>query len=253
MPWKDTLVPRQKFCSLRRTCAENDRPLRGAAHFQTRPHPGAQPLQLQPQRRRSHIALLGMTKEMLICIRRITKCLLILLLVLTSLRVESCHASWPKLLAMRPLNRAAENISVMSLQSLQTGPLNRPTTEAYRALRPQVPMPGTWISKAWIELGDVDKSHPRGRPRSALLDVRHCFGPYTGSENQGGQCLTLREPKSLNSMCAHVPRPVRHSQLLEARSQATTCTQPQACLKHPPASLRSCHIRCRAAGPLQDT
>ena len=96
MPWKDTLIPRQEFCSLRRTCAENDRPLRGAAHFQTRPHPGAQPLQLQPQRRRSHIALLGMTKEMLICIRRITKCLLILLLVLTSLCVTSCHASWAK-------------------------------------------------------------------------------------------------------------------------------------------------------------
>ena len=233
MPWKDTLIPRQKFCSLRRTCAENDRPLRGAARFQNRPRPGAQPLQLQPQRRRSHTVLLGMTKEMLICIRRITKCLLILQLVLTSLSVESCHASWPKRLAMRPPNRAAESISVMSLQSLQTGLLNRPTTEAYRALRLQVLMPGTWISKAWIESGDVDRSHPRGRPRSALLDVRRCFGPCAGSANQGGQCLTLREPQSLNSLCAHVPRPVRHSQLLEARSQATTRTQPQACLNHP--------------------
>ena len=94
-------------------------------------------------------------------------------------------------------------------------------------------MPGTWISKAWIESGDVDRSHPRGRPRSALLDVRRCFGPCTGSANQGGQCLTLREPQSLNSLCAHVPRPVRHSQLLEARSQATTRTQPQAFLNHP--------------------
>ena len=233
MPWKDTLIPRQEFCSLRRTCAENDRPLRGAAHFQTRPHPGAQPLQLQPQRRRSHIALLGMTKEMLICIRRITKCLLILLLVLTSLCVTSCHASWPKLLAMRPLNRAAESISVMSLQSLQTGPLSRPTTEAYRAPRLQVPLPCTWISKAWIESGDVDQHHPRGRPGSALHDVHCCPGPCIGSTSQGGQCLTLREPQSLYSLCAHVLRPVRHSQLLEARSQATTRSQPQACLNHP--------------------
>ena len=91
--------------------------------------------------------------------------------------VESCHASWPKLLAMRPLNRAAESISVMSLQSLQTGPLNRPTTEAYRALRLQVPMPGTWISKAWIESGDVDRIHPRGRPRSALQNVLSLLWP----------------------------------------------------------------------------
>ena len=51
-------------------------------------------------------------------------------------------------------NREAESISVMSLQSLQTGLLNRPTTEAYRALRLQVLMPGTWISKAWIESGE---------------------------------------------------------------------------------------------------
>ena len=233
MPWKDTLIPRQKFCSLRRTCAENDRPLRGAEHFQTRPLWGAQQLQPQPPKRRSHIVLLGMTKEMLICIRRITKCLLILLLVLTSLSVESCHASWPKLLAMRPLNRAAESISVMSLQSLQTGPLSRPTTEAYKALRLQVPMPGTWISKAWIEPRDVDRSHPQGRPYPAPLDVRRCFGPCTGSENQGGQCSTLGAPQSLNSLCAHVPRPVRRSQFLEVRSQATTRTQPKACLNHP--------------------
>ena len=232
MPWKDTLIPRQKFCSLRRICAEQDRPLRGAEHLQTRPLKGAQQRQL-PQRSRSRIVLFGMTKEILICIRRIIKCLLILALVLASLSVKRCHASWPEPLAMRPLNRAAASISVMSLQSLQLRPLNRPMTEAYRALRLQVQTPGTWISKAWIDSGDVDRSHPQGRPRPALQDVRCCSGPRTGSQSQGGQCLTLRAPQSLNSLCVHVPRPVRHSQFLEVRSQATTHTQPKACLNHP--------------------
>ena len=41
MPWKDTLAHRQKFCNLRRTCAGNDRPLKGADHFQPRPLVGA--------------------------------------------------------------------------------------------------------------------------------------------------------------------------------------------------------------------
>ena len=158
MPWKDTLIPRQKFCSLQRTCAENDRPLRGAEHFQTRPLPGAQPLQPQPQRRRSHIVPLGMTKEMLICIRRITKCLLIL---------PAC--------------------------------LNKPEHE-------ELPRK---LAKAFGYAAHQPGSRKHQRDVLAEFAIK---AARTGSENQGGQCLTLKAPQSLNSLCAHVPRPVRHNQ-----------------------------------------
>ena len=154
-------------------CAENDRPLRGANHFQLWPLTGAQ--QPTPQKRRSHTALLGMTKEMLICIRRIIKCLLILTLVFASLSVQSCRANWPEPLDTQPISQALVNISVMPLQSLHSRQHSRPTTEAYRTLRLQVP--STLISKAWIEEGEVGVSHPRGRPKPALHDAMLLLRP----------------------------------------------------------------------------
>ena len=231
MPWKDTLIPRQKFCNLRRTCAEKDRPLRGADHFQLRPLPGAQPLQLQPQKRRSHIVLFGMTKEMLICIRRIIKCLLILALVIVNLSLQSCRANWPEPLDAQPLSQAHVSTSVMPSQSLPLRRHSRPTTEAYHIPRLQVP--STWILKAWIKEGDADMYRPRGSPRTALQDACCCSGPCECSGNQEHHCLPLREPQFLNSPCAHIPRHVRPSQALEVRSQATTCTQPKASLYNP--------------------
>ena len=231
MPWKDMFIPRQKFCSLRRICAEKDRPLRGADHFQLRPLPGAQQLLQQPQRRRTHIVLFGMTKEMLICIRRIIKCLLILALVSASLRVQSCRASWPEPLDAQLLSQARVSINVMPLQSLHLRQHNRPTTEASRTLRLQVP--STWISKAWIKEGEVGKSHPRGSQSPALPDACCCSGPRDCLGNQGCQCLPLRAPQCSTNLCAHVPRHVRLSQALEVRGQAPTCTQPKASLCHP--------------------
>ena len=203
--------------------------LRGADQFQLRPLKGA--LKSQPHRRKFHTVLLGMTKEMLICIRRIIKCLLILALVLASLSVQSCRANWPEPLDTQPISQALVNISVMPLQSLHLRQHSRPTTEAYRTLRLQVP--STLILKAWIEEGEVGMSHPRGRPKPALHDACCCPGPRECSGNQGCQCLPLRVHQCLNSLCAHVPRHVRHSQALEVRSRATTCTQPKASLHHP--------------------
>ena len=183
MPWKDTLIPRQKFCNLRRICAEKDRPLRGADHFQLRPLMGA--LQSQPQRRRSHTVLLGMTKEMLTCIRRIIKCLLIFALVLASLSVQSCRANWPEPLDTQPISQALVNISVMPLQSLHLRQHSRPTTEAYRTLRLQVP--STLILKAWIEEREVGQRHRRGRPKTALQDASR----YSGPRARSGNCLSV--------------------------------------------------------------
>ena len=80
---------------------------------------------------------------------------------------------------------------------------SRPMTEAYRALRLQVP--STLILKAWIEEGEAGPSHPRGRPKPALHDACCCSGPRACSGNQGHQCLPLSEHQCLNSLCAHVP------------------------------------------------
>ena len=190
MPWKDTLIPRQKFCSLRRTCAENDRPPRGAEHCQTRPLLGAQPKQLQPQRKQSHIVLLGMTKEMLTCIRRITKYLLILAIVLASLSVHSCRANWPEPLDAQLLSQERASINVMPLQSLHLRRHNRPTTEASSTLRLKVP--GTLILKAWIEEGDAGVSRPRGRPKPALSAACCCSAPQCVQVTEvSGACLSV--------------------------------------------------------------
>ena len=230
MPWKDALIPRQKFCSLRRICAEKDRPLRGADHFQLRPLKGAQ--QSQPQRRKSHTVLFGMTKEMLICIRRIIKCLLILAIMLASLSVCSCRENWPEPLDAQPLSQALESISVMSLQSLPLRQHNRPTTGAYPTLRLQVP--STLILKAWIEEGEAGMCRPRGSPQSAPQAECCCSGPQACSGRQGYRCLPLRMHQSLLNLDAHMPRRVQHSRVIEARSRATNCPKHIASLQSPP-------------------
>ena len=168
---------------------------------------------------------------MLICIRRIIKCLLIFALVLASLSVQSCRANWPEPLDTQPISQALVNISVMPLQSLHLRQHSRPTTEAYRTLRLQVP--STLILKTWIEEREVGQRHPRGRPKTALQDASRYSGPRARSGNKGFRCLSLSEHQCLNSLCSHVPRHVRHSQALEVRSRATTCTKPKASLYHP--------------------
>ena len=231
MPWKATLIPRQKFCSLRRTCAENDRPLRGADPFQLRPLPGAQQLPQQPQRRRTHIVLFGMTKEMLICIRRTVKCLLILALVFR----KPERAELPSKLA-RAFGRATPQPGTRQHQrdALAESALKAAQRAHDRGLQHnRLQVPNTWISKAWSKEGEVGQSHPRGSQSPALPDAYCCSGPRKCLGNQGGQCLPLRAPQCLNSLCAHVPRHVRHSQALEVRSQVPTCTKPKASLCHP--------------------
>ena len=59
------------------------------------------------------------------------------------------------------------------------------------------------------------------------------LGPPVCSGHRGFRCLPLSDIQFLNSLCAHVPGHAQHSQAVEVRSQATTCTHPKASLCQP--------------------
>ena len=237
MPSKDTLTHRQKFCNLRRICAGNDRPLRGADQVQPRPLVGAQPS--QPQRRRFRIVLFGMTKGMLICIRRIIKCLLIFMLLSISLSMQSrprCQENWRELSGIRPISQAPENISKMFLLSLPIRQLSKPTTEDYHALRSSPP--GA-LTLAWTKEREAGSSQfvgDRSRPhlRAGTLTLRPLEGAVQSQPQPAISAAAVSDVMQirLSSIC-HVLQHVRPRCILEVRSQATSRPQPEAIYHKP--------------------